>query len=103
MINATSDANSQIRYVAKFRYTSENSLCIEIAIHSENFAIVGKFRYNSEDFAIVATFRCNSENFSIVAKFRYNSEIAPAAPACSWINFFIPGLMQSKINHSNSM
>ena len=66
--------HSSNRYVAKFRYTSKNSLCSEIAIHSDNFAIVAKFRYNSE-------------NFAIVVKFRYNSEIAPVAPACSCLHF----------------
>ena len=78
MINATSDANS--RYVEKIRYTSENSLCSEIAIHSENFAIVAKFRYNCESFAIVA-------------KFHYNSEISPFAPACSYF-------LQDQLLHS---
>ena len=54
----------------KFSLCSEISLCREIAIHSENFAIVAKFRNSSKKFAIVA-------------KFRYNSEIALVAPACS--------------------
>ena len=74
----------------KFSLCSEISLCREISIHSENFAIVAKFRNSSKTFAIVA-------------KFRYNSEIAPVAPASSRINFFTSGLMQSKINHTNSM
>ena len=47
----------KFRYVAKFRYNSEISLCRKICYSNENFAIV--------------------------AKFRYNSEIAPVAPACS--------------------
>ena len=79
----------QVKFaLVKIRYTSEISLCSEIAIHSENVAIV--------------------------AKFRYNSEIAPVAPACilhvsacillvSCFNFFVPGLMQLKINHTNSV
>ena len=56
------------------------SLCSEIAIHSENFAIVEKYCYNRE-------------NFSIVAKFRYNSEISPVAPAC--FCFFLDQLLHS--------
>ena len=65
------------------------SLCSEIATHSKNLAILAKFRYNSE-------------NFAIVAKFRYNREIVPVAPASFCLQFLQPGLMQSKINHSNS-
>ena len=34
----------------------KNSLCSEIAIHSENFAILTKFRYYCENFAILAKF-----------------------------------------------
>ena len=68
------------RYVAKFRYNSENSLCSEICYSSENFAIVEKFLYNSK-------------NFAIVAKFRYNSEIAPVSPACS--RFLLKQLLHS--------
>ena len=32
----------------KFTLCSENFLCSEIAIHSGNFTILAKFRYNSE-------------------------------------------------------
>ena len=42
----------------KFRYTSENSLCSKIAIHSKNFAIVAKFRYNSKIEPVSPTCSC---------------------------------------------
>ena len=58
----------------------ENSLCSEIAIVSENFAIVEKFRY-----------------------YREIPYLPLLVPTCSSINFFISGLIQSKINHTNSM
>ena len=64
----------------KFSLHSENSPCSEIAIVSENFAIVVKFRYYRE-------IPC----------------LPLLVPACSSINFFITDLMQSKINHTNLM
>ena len=47
-----------------------------------------------------------SVKFRYVAKFCYIAKLpllAPAFPASSCTNFFTSGLMQSKINHTNSM
>ena len=49
----------------KFSLCSKNSLCSEIAIHSENFAILAKFRYNSEIALASSMFQLASSLFQL--------------------------------------
>ena len=67
----------KFRYIAKFCYHSEISLCSENSAYSKNFAMIAKISL-CENFAIIANFLLS------LRKFRYAYEIAilPLLASC---------------------